>query len=63
MKSWAFVVGAAAAAAAAVAVVALAMRRNRDVADLGAIPALLDDCHDRILQIEADLQKLKSISP
>jgi hypothetical protein len=59
MKSWAFVFGAAGAAAAAVVVVALALRKNDPSRDLQEIPALLEDCHDRIQRIEAELHKLR----
>ena len=61
MKNWAFVLGAAAATATAIVVVSLAYRRASYPDDLDDVPRILEDCHDRILRIEKDLQRLKPL--
>ncbi len=58
MKNWAFLLGAAAATATAIVVVTLAFRRTGYPDDLDDVPRILEDCHNRILRIEKDLQRL-----
>jgi hypothetical protein len=58
MKNWAYLLFAAVAVGAAVAVT-LALRRKTPGEDLDEIPKIIDQCHDRIRQIEAQLHQLR----
>lgn len=58
MKTWAFVLGAVAAAGIAAAVVSVALHRAGVAASGDEIPALLEDCFERIHSIEAELHRL-----
>ena len=61
MKNWAFLLGAAAAMVTAMVVISLSFRRTAYPDDLDDVPKILEDCHDRILRIETELQRLRPV--
>lgn len=58
MNRWGSLLLAAAAVGAAVAVVTVAARRARERSELEQVPAIIEDCFDRIEEIKQELQRL-----
>lgn len=59
MNRWGILLLAAAAVGAAVTVVTLVARKARERDDLEQVPAIIEDCFDRIEEIKQELQRLK----
>ena len=57
--AWAWMLGAAAAVAATVLLAGMANRRSES-ARRERVPSLIDDCNERIQQLEADLARLEA---
>ncbi len=59
MNRWAYLLYAAVAVGAAATVVAVIARKAKADRELEQVPAIIDDCFERIEQIKQDLQRLK----
>ena len=59
MKNWAVFLLSVVAAGAATVVVAVTLKARRRTRDLNEIPDIIEDCFDRIRQIEQDLRHLR----
>ena len=59
MNRWGSLLLAAAAVGAAVAVVTVVAQRARERSELEQVPAIIEDCFERIEEIKQDLQRLK----
>ena len=62
MRNWALVAGVTAAVAAASVIVIWKVRHNQAGEALPDVSDVIEDCFDRIRQIEADLGKLRPSS-
>jgi hypothetical protein len=58
MKQWGLLLGAALALGSAAVVIAAASGRIRRNAGSEEVPRLIDDCFDRIHQLESELRRL-----
>lgn len=59
MKTSTGLLFAAAAVGAATAVVLVTLRKRTTAAELGEVPRIIDDCFERVQQLQRDLQQLK----
>jgi len=59
MKQWGLVLGAVVALGATVAVVTVVSGRMRQQARTEEVPRLIEDCFDRIHQLESELRRLR----
>jgi hypothetical protein len=59
MKNLAVLLLAAAAVGAATVIVSVALQRVRDPGDLEQVPELIEDCFDRLHQLERELHRLR----
>ena len=59
MKNWAYLLFAVVAVGAATVAVTFAIRRKHPTEDLEEIPKIIDQCHERIREIEAQLHQLR----
>lgn len=58
-KTWALFLGTTVAVATATALVAMGIRRARSGPRLGDVSEIIDDCFNRIREIEADIHRLR----
>lgn len=58
MKQWGLLLGAGVALGSAAVVIALMTRRASEASRMEEVPRLIDDCFERIHQLESELRRL-----